>query len=97
VFAAQRSANAGLTIMVVAKYLTGTAPVSVGLTNFNAGGPAQVWQINPSNVLARLPDIALSGNSLQTIVPGQSVTLFVIPANHMMTFTPGASRQDGQV
>jgi hypothetical protein len=30
-------------------------------------------------------------------VPGQSVTLFVIPANHTMTFTPGAPRQDSQI
>ncbi len=97
VFAAQRSSNAALTIMVVSKYLTGTTPLTISLTNFNASGPAQAWQLNASNVIARLPDLALAGNTIQTVVPGQSVTLLVIPANHTMTLTAGAPRSDGQV
>ncbi len=52
VFAAQRSADAALTIMVVSKSLTGTTPVVVNLTNFTGNGTAQLWQLNASNVIA---------------------------------------------
>ncbi|HWD20789.1 MAG TPA: glycoside hydrolase family 44 protein [Verrucomicrobiae bacterium] len=97
VFAAQRASDGALTVMVVSKYLTGAAPVVLQLTNFTAGGPAQVWQLNASNVIARLPDVAINGNTLQTVVPGQSVTLFLAPAPPSLNFTPGAVRPDGQV
>ncbi len=96
VFAAQRGADAALTVMIVAKYLTGATPVAVNLTNFTAGGPAQVWQLNGSNVIARLPDIVVANNTVQAVVPRQSITLLVVPASHALNFTPGPPRLDGQ-
>ncbi len=96
VFAAQRSADAALTIMAVSKYVQGTTPLVVSVTNFTVGGSAQVWQLNASNVIARLPDLPVTNSTMQTVVPGQSVTLFVLSSNHLLSFTPGAPRHDGQ-
>ncbi len=96
VFAAQRSTDEALTVMVVSKYLTGTTPLAVNLTNFLGNGTAQVWQLNASNVIARLGDLTWSNGALQTTVPGQSVTLLVLPPSSALALVPGAPRTDGQ-
>jgi hypothetical protein len=91
-FASTRSADGSLTIMVINKNLydpanpNATTPISVSLSNFAAGGPAQVWQlaaVNASNqnnaALTRRSDIQFSGGNFTLNVPMESVTLFVIP------------------
>jgi len=96
VFAAQRSADAALTIMVVSKSLTGTTPVVLNLTNFQGNGTAQVWQLNASNAIAQLSNLSYSNGTLQTTVPTPSVTLLVLPASPALSLTTGAVRTDGQ-
>jgi hypothetical protein len=96
VFAAQRTSDAALTIMVVSKYLTGTAPIVLNVTNFTGNGAAQVWQLNASNVIAQLPGMAYSGGQMQTVVPGQSVTLFVLPPSPVLRLAAGAEAASGQ-
>jgi hypothetical protein len=96
VFAAQRSADEALTIMVVSKYLTGTTPITINVTNFTGAGTAQVWQLNASNVIAQLPNLNYAAGLVQTVVPGQSVTLFVIPPSSALRLTAGPPRTDGQ-
>jgi hypothetical protein len=96
VFAAQRSSDAALTVMVVSKYLTGTSPIVINVTNFTGNGTAQVWQVNPSNVIAQLSTLPYSASALQTVVPGQSVTLFVFPPSSTLRLSAGAPRADGQ-
>ncbi|HWY74967.1 MAG TPA: glycoside hydrolase family 44 protein, partial [Verrucomicrobiae bacterium] len=95
VFAAQRSPDATLTIMVISKYLSGTTPVSVTLSNFTGTGTAQVWQLNSTNMITRLSDIHYIAGTLSTYVPGQSVTLFVIPPQPAK-LVAGPARSDGQ-
>ncbi len=95
VFAAQRSPDATLTIMVISKYLSGTTPVSITLSNFTGSGTAQVWQLNSSNVIARLSNLNYSAGTLSTFVPGQSVTLLVIPPR-LTQLVAGPARSDGQ-
>lgn len=80
VFAAQRSSDLALTIMAVNKVLSGSTAVNLRLANFTAGGPAQVWQLTSSAVIARLADAAVSGSTLAVTLPPQSITLFVIPS-----------------
>lgn len=96
VFAAQRSADEALTIMVVNKYLSGATPLVINVTNFLGNGTAQVWQLNASNVIAQLPALTYSKGSLQTTVPGPSITLLVLPPSSALSFKPGAPRADGQ-
>jgi hypothetical protein len=78
-FAAVRSSDSALTIMVIAKTLTDTTPVTINLANFPASGAAQRWQLDGTNTIAHLANVALSGSSLALTVPAQSITLLVIP------------------
>ncbi len=78
-FAAVRSSDGAMTVIVVSKYLSGATPVTLNVSNFAIGASAQVWQLSASNAIARLADLAPSGSAFSTSVPGQSVTLLVIP------------------
>src|SRR5580704_1718067 len=78
-FAALRSSDGALTVMVVNKQLTATASATVTVTNFFAGGTVQAWQLTSSNVITSLPNQTLSGNTFTNLLPAQSITLFVLP------------------
>jgi hypothetical protein len=78
VFAAERSTDGALTVMAINKALSGSTPTMFTLTNFTGTGTAQVWQLNASNVIARLPDVAHVGTTLSNTLPAQSITLFVL-------------------
>ncbi len=97
VFAAQRSADEALTIMVVNKYLAGATPLVINVTNFTGTGTAQAWQLNSSNVIAQLPNLNYAGGALDTTVPGQSVTLFVLPPSPALRLQAAAPGAGGQI
>jgi hypothetical protein len=96
VFAAQRSTDEALTVMVVNKNLTGTTPLAINITNFLGNGTVQAWQLNASNVIAQLGNLTYSNGTLQTTVPAPSITLLVFPPSAALNLTPGAPRADGQ-
>ena len=79
VFAATRSADGALTVMVLNKQITLSASISLTISNFLATGIAQLWQLNATNTITRLSDLTVSGNTLSNTVPAQSITLFVLP------------------
>ena len=79
-FAALRSSDNALTIMVISKALSGSTPVNVSLSGFSAGSSAQVWQLDAGNVIRRLANVPVSGSSFSQGVPAQSITLYVVPA-----------------
>jgi hypothetical protein len=76
-FAAQRTSDGALTVMVINK-IAGSTPVTLSLAHFAAAGSAQRWQL-ASGTLAQLPALAWSGGAAADTVPGQSVTLYVFP------------------
>jgi hypothetical protein len=79
-FAASRSADGALTIMVVNKTLTGSTSATINVVNFAHRGTAQPWQLTSANAISRLTDIAVGGGgSFAVMLPAQSVTLFVLP------------------
>lgn len=80
VFAAQRTSDGALTVMIVAKVLSGTTPATVRVANFSAGASAQRWQLAGGTHVARLADVAVGGGVLSLALPAKSVTLLVIPA-----------------
>jgi hypothetical protein len=82
-FGAVRASDGALTVMVLNK-LVAAAPVSISLTNFSHRGTANVWQLTSANAIARLPDVTFSGAGFTNSVPGQSVTLFVVPTNPVL-------------
>jgi hypothetical protein len=97
VFAAQRSSDEALTIMVVNKLLTGATPLVINVTNFIGAGTSQVWQLNSSNVIAQLPDLTYANGELQTTVPAQSVTLLVLPPSSTLELQAGPPGAGGQI
>jgi hypothetical protein len=80
-FAAQRSADGALTVMVISKHLTGSTPVTINLANVAHRGTTQVWQLTATNAINRLADVDFGGNSVSVTLPAQSITLFVVPAS----------------
>jgi PKD repeat protein len=78
-FAALRSTDGSLTIMIVSKALSGSTPVTVNLANFASSGFAQPWQLTSANTITRLSDVAVNGSSVSIALPPQSVTLLVLP------------------
>ena len=96
-FAAQRSSDGALTIMVVAKVLSGSTAAPINLANFQPTGPAQVWQLTSANTITRLSDVSVGGNSFSVTLPAQSVTLFVIPSGGTVPRAPTNLRIVGTV
>jgi hypothetical protein len=80
VFAAVRSSDSALTIMVINKQLTAGALPTINLANFAPAGTAQVWQLTSANTITQLSDLSFTGSTITNTLPPQSITLFVVPA-----------------
>lgn len=89
-FAALRSSDNALTLMVVNKYVSGNTPISVSLSNVVPSTTAQVWRL-ASNAISRQTDITVSGNTLSAMLPPSSVTLFVLGASSTPLPSPAPS------
>jgi hypothetical protein len=79
-FAAQRSADGALTIMVINKVLSGTTQATINVAHFADRGTAQLWQLTSANAITRGPDVTVSASSVALALPGQSITLLVVGA-----------------
>jgi hypothetical protein len=78
-FAAIRSSDGAMTVMVVSKVLTGATSVKLKLANFASQGNVQVYRLTANNVLHQLQPIAWAGGALDVNEPAQSVTLYILP------------------
>ena len=98
-FAAQRTSDGALTVMVVNKSSSSSA-IKLGLSGFLSSGTASVFQISsPSQTsISHLSNVAVSGSTLSATVPSQSITLFVLPAGAgaQYDFESGAQGWGGQ-
>ncbi len=79
-FAATRSTDGALTLMVINKQIGSNAVVNIALTNFLPAGTAQVWQLTSASIISRLSDLNFTGGTFSNTLPAQSVTLFVLPS-----------------
>jgi hypothetical protein len=79
-YAAVRSSDGALTVMVINKVLSGNTPVTINLSNFSAASSAQAWQLTSAGAITQLANVTVATGSLTATVPAQSITLFVIPA-----------------
>jgi hypothetical protein len=91
-FAAQRSLDGAVTMMIVCKYLSGYTPAAVNIANFQNAASAQVWQLTAANAITRLADVGLSGSNLTLSLPPQSVTLLVVPRGSALPSAPANLR-----
>ncbi len=78
-FAAERSTDGALTLMAVNKQPSGDRSTTFSLANFAHRGTAQAWRLDSSGVIARLPDLTVTGNALATTLPPQTITIYVLP------------------
>jgi hypothetical protein len=78
-FAAVRSADNAMTVMVINKQLAAGAQVTLSLTNFPAGNTAQLWQLTSANVISQLANVSVAAGTLTNSVPPQSINLYVVP------------------
>jgi hypothetical protein len=92
-FAAQRSLDGALTVMVINK-TTSSTPATINLSNFSSFNAVQVWQLTAANQINRITDAAVSNGAIATTLPAQSVTLFVVP---LRAPTAAAVSVSGQV
>jgi glycosyl hydrolase family 44/Calx-beta domain-containing protein len=79
VFAAERSSDGALTIMVINKDLKGTTPVTINVAGFATGSAAMVWRL-AANAITQPPDVPVDAAALPLTLPAQSVTLLVLPS-----------------
>ena len=93
-FAALRSSDNALTLMVINKQLTLSATATVAITNRVLSGAGQAWQLTSANVINRLSDIHFTGGIFTNTVPAQSITLFVLPFG---TPPPAPTLQSGSL
>jgi glycosyl hydrolase family 44 len=82
-FAALRSSDGALTIMVMGKFLTDQTPVTINIANYIPSGAAKVFRLDAGNVITPQPDLPLAGSSLSFTANAQTVNLFVIPGSYL--------------
>ena len=96
-FAAIRTNDSALTVMVINKNLSGFTPLALSVTNFANSGSAQAWQLTASNVLSRLADVPYSGGVVSNLLPAQSITLLVLPTVKNLRLRPGTNAPPQQM
>ena len=96
-FAAIRTNDNALTIMVINKTLVGFTPLRLSVTNFANSGTAQAWQLTASNVITRLAAIPYAGGVLSNTLPAQSITLLVLPTAQNLRLRVGTNAPPHQV
>lgn len=77
-FAAQRSTDGVLTVMIVAKDPDSAARIDLQFTGIATNGFAELWQLTAANRICRMPDVSVANGRLQFHTPAQSVTLVVL-------------------
>ena len=96
-FGAVRTSDGAMTLMVINKDLNNASPITANITNFNATGTVQRWQLTSANVINQLANIKLTNNVLSDMVPAQSITLYVLPALNAFNLLAGARNSTNQL
>ncbi len=96
-FAAIRTNDNALTLMVINKDLNNATPLRAVITNFANSGTAQVWHLTASNVIARLADVPYANGILSNTVPTQSITLFILPTAKNLRLRVGPNAAPSQL
>lgn len=79
VFAAQRSSDQALTVIALNKEPGTDRTVRLTIAGQEISGSAEVWRLDAANRITRLANAALTNSVWEGMLPGQSITLFVLP------------------
>ncbi|HEY4953153.1 MAG TPA: glycoside hydrolase family 44 protein [Verrucomicrobiae bacterium] len=96
-FGAVRTSDNAMTLMVINKDLINATPLTANITNFNAVGTVQRWQLTSANTITHLANIILTNGVLRDLVPAQSITLFVLPGNNIFNLRIDTNKVPGQL
>ncbi len=97
-FGAVRTSDGAMTLMVINKDINNATPITANITNFNATGTVQRWQLTAAtNVINQLANITLTNGVLSDTVPSQSITLYVLPAVNAFNLQTGARNSTNQL
>jgi hypothetical protein len=96
-FAAIRTNDSALTIMVINKTLSGLTPLQLSVTNFANSGTAQAWQFAANNVITQLAPIPYADGLLSNTLPAQSITLLVLPTAKNLRLRVGTNAPPRQL
>ena len=78
-FASVRTSDGALTVMVINKTEI-SQTTTINLANFANNGASEVWQLTAANQINHLANVGVSNNAINTTLPPQSITLFVVGA-----------------
>ena len=96
-FGAVRTSDGAMTFMVINKDLNNATPITTSITNFNAIGTIQRWQLTSADIINQLANITLTNKVLSDVVPSQSITLYVLPAVSAFNLQAGARISTNQL
>jgi len=96
-FGAVRTSDGAMTFMVINKDLNNATPITASITNFNATGTVQRWQLTSADIINQLANITLTNGVLSDMVPAQSITLYVLPALNAFNLQAGARNSTNQL
>jgi hypothetical protein len=96
-FSAVRTSDGAMTLMVINKDINNATPLTANITNFNALGNVQRWQLTSANVINQLANLTLTNKVLSDILPAQSITLFVLPVVSAFNLQMGTNNSPGQL
>ena len=79
-FAACRSTDGAMTVMLINKQLTDPADIVVNIHGFRGAGAAQVWRLSGAGAsIVHEGSVNVIKNTVHTTLPNCSVTLLVLP------------------
>ncbi len=96
-FAAIRTNDSVLTLMVINKDILNATPLRAVITNFANSGTAQAWQLTSANVITRLADVPYANGVLSNTLPSQSITLFILPTAKNLRLRVGTNAAPQQM
>lgn len=79
-FAAERSSDGALSVIVINKQLRTVADLSLSVSNFASRGDAELWRLQDATGIQRLASVPTDRGVLAASLPPRSVSLFVLPA-----------------
>jgi hypothetical protein len=92
-----RGSDGALTLMVINKDIVNASQINAAVTNFNATGTAQRWQLTAANTITRLANITFTNNVLKDTVPSQSITLYILPPVNSFSLKAGTNVAPGNL
>ncbi len=96
-FAAIRTNDSTLTLMVINKDILNATPLRAVITNFANSGTAQAWRLTSADVITHLPDVPYANGILSNQVPSQSITLFILPTDKNLKLRIGTNAAPNQM